>query len=310
MSSGPHASAADPIRTIAVATDFSPAGANVVEHAAELASEREAKLFVVHVTGLKRFGVGPPQPEVLPPHLEGAVREAAEAKLREVALGLAERGLRVETKLEAGDPGSRIVAAAEEAGADLVVVGTMGLSGFKHLLLGSTAESVVRHCPVPVLTIRPDRERGVSDVRVVLVPTDFSEHADHAIDELVRLFGGRNEGVQVVLVHVHHLPVVLEPLFGDLRVVPASFEDIARELRKDMEPAAERLRKAGFEVRTQIHEGDPAPLLTELAAAESADLVAMGTRGRTGLTHLLLGSTAGRVVQHAPCPVLTVRRSD
>ena len=70
---------------------------------------------------------------------------------------------------------------------------------------------------------------------------------------------------------------------------------------------AEELRQQGFEVATLAREGFPPEVILGEAEAAGADLIAMGTHGRTGLAHLVLGSTAERVVQRANCPVLTVR---
>ena len=76
-----------------------------------------------------------------------------------------------------------------------------------------------------------------------------------------------------------------------------------------LEPMAVALRDRGLQVETLVRSGEPASVITEVAASMGADLVAMGTRGRTGLEHLVLGSTAERVVRMASCPVLTLREN-
>jgi hypothetical protein len=76
-----------------------------------------------------------------------------------------------------------------------------------------------------------------------------------------------------------------------------------------LEHVACRLRREGYAVEAVACEGEPARLIPRLAAERSIDLIAMQTRGLTGLAHLILGSTAERVVQRAHCPVLTVHRS-
>jgi len=302
------ASAPEPVRTVVAATDFSSTAARALQQAAELAHERGARLVLVHVTGLQPFSLGGPRPAALPPDFESAVREAAQKRLDAAAAEVPVEGLEMETVLENGTPSERLVEVAEREHADLVVLGTRGLSGLRHLLLGSTASAVVRGAPCPVLTVHPGDEVSLRDLRTVVVPTDFSEDADHAVDELGRLFGPHARGARVVLLHVYHLPLLLEPLFGDVRVIPASFDEISGQLREDLEPAAERLRAAGFEVDVDVREGDPSAVVVQRAEDLGADLVAMGTRGRSGLRHVLLGSTAERVVQHASCPVLSVRR--
>jgi nucleotide-binding universal stress UspA family protein len=91
-------------------------------------------------------------------------------------------------------------------------------------------------------------------------------------------------------------------------VAPRLFADAAEQARERLEEDAKRLRSVGVQVETIAQEGYPPLVIEEAARNANVDLIAMGTHGRTGLRHLLLGSTAERVVQHAPCPVLTIRR--
>jgi nucleotide-binding universal stress UspA family protein len=83
-------------------------------------------------------------------------------------------------------------------------------------------------------------------------------------------------------------------------------EDAARAL----EALADRVERASIGVERAVYMGSPAEIICAQATARSADLIVMGTRGRTGLRHVLLGSVAERTVAHAPCPVLTVRADD
>ena len=99
-------------------------------------------------------------------------------------------------------------------------------------------------------------------------------------------------------------------MVSSLGIEEIAFEDLREELLAELERTAAPLRQQGFEVETEVREGDPATVIIELATERDADLIAMGTRGRTGLPHILLGSVAERVVQHAACPVLTVRRTE
>ncbi|MES1211817.1 MAG: universal stress protein, partial [Acidobacteriota bacterium] len=80
------------------------------------------------------------------------------------------------------------------------------------------------------------------------------------------------------------------------------------EAERRLQEKAEALEREGLTVDWVAREGDPAAVIAHEAEARNADLIAIGTHGRSGLMHLLLGSTAERVVQHAPCPVMTVRR--
>ncbi len=292
--------------TILAATDFSPTADVAVAAARRIAVERGSRLILTHVCSLHHFAAGGPAP-ALSAELEEAVRSASERKLTEIAGSFEGDEIDIDTYFETGDPDVRILQLAEKSEADLVVLGTRGLSGLRHLILGSTAAEVVRGAPCPVLTLHESGPNRVEAPRVILVAHDFSAQSAEAVEVATRFYGGPDAG-KVVLLHVYHLPKLLEPVLGDIEVMPISFDEIVEPLKEDLEPMAEKLRAAGFEVECRVAQGDPSAVITETAPEVGADLVVMGTHGRSGFKHMLLGSTAERVVQHAACPVLTVRK--
>ncbi len=142
-------------QTLLVATDFSPHSEAALATAEELGERLGARMHLLHV-------VHPPA-EVLSPYeihlpvgLAEEMQEAARRKLAPRAEKLRARGLATEIHVASGVASERIPEFAEELGADLVVLGTRGLSGLKHVLLGSVAESVLRRSPCPVLTVRSE----------------------------------------------------------------------------------------------------------------------------------------------------------
>jgi len=141
----------------------------------------------------------------------------------------------------------------------------------------------------------------------ILCPIDFSPHAESVLEWAAHL--AQEHASTVVLLHAYHLPVEFQQLEG--AYLPADFwvnvkEDAAASLAR----FAERLRDAGLTVEECLREGYPATVIEEEAAAQAADLIVIGSRGLSGLKHLLLGSIAERVVQKAHCPVLTVSHHD
>ena len=141
-------------------------------------------------------------------------------------------------------------------------------------------------------------------VRLILVPVDFSEHADFVIEWAAHL--AEEHQSAVALLHVYHLPVEFQQVEG--AYLPADFwNSVKEEAKQQLSLYAERLRERGLEVEQLVREGYPATVIEEEAEHLGADLIVIGSRGRTGLKHLLLGSIAERVVQKAPCPVLTVK---
>jgi nucleotide-binding universal stress UspA family protein len=142
-------------------------------------------------------------------------------------------------------------------------------------------------------------------LRSILVPVDFSPCSDKALDYAVAF--SKQFGAGLVLLHV------VEPMVypENYLAVPTVNEDINASLTKAAEEKLgiqrERIGVDDSKVEGMTRLGRPYVEIVEAAKAAGADLIILGTHGHTGLKHVLLGSTAERVVRHAPCPVLTVR---
>lgn len=141
----------------------------------------------------------------------------------------------------------------------------------------------------------------------IVVPTDFSDHANQALAYAEAL--ASELGASLHLVHVIDMPT-LPTIWSPEVYVPdlpgiqaAAFTDAQR--RMEIHSAA--LRGHGIAVKTDVILGHVARAVTEYASDVGADLVVMSTHGRTGLAHLAMGSVAEHVVRLAPCPVLTIR---
>jgi nucleotide-binding universal stress UspA family protein len=143
------------------------------------------------------------------------------------------------------------------------------------------------------------------EIRRILVPIDFSEHADSVLEWAAHL--AAEHASRIVLLHAYHLPVEFQQLEGAY-LPPDFWSNVKSEAEQSLRRYAERLRAQGLEVDAEVREGYPATVIEEEAVRSGADLIVIGTRGLSGLKHLLLGSIAERVVQKAPCPVLTVKR--
>lgn len=144
--------------------------------------------------------------------------------------------------------------------------------------------------------------------RRILVPIDFSEHSKQALDFVVEHAG--ELGVEtVVLLHVHYPPVVAIPIDGGMSTVAAA-QATAEDhelLKQELFKEAAGLSSPTLTVKTLVVTGTPAETICDLAERERIDLIVMGTRGRTGLAHVVLGSVAERTLRLAPCPVLTMK---
>ncbi len=137
-------------------------------------------------------------------------------------------------------------------------------------------------------------------IRIILHPTDFSEQAQHAFAAACSL--ARDHGSRLIVLYVRAPTVVaygeLGPVVPDPVQTPA---DVEAQL------AGLHLPDPGVAVEYRVGDGDPATQVIRVASQLKADLIVMGTHGRTGLGRLLMGSVAEAVLRRAPCPVLTVK---
>lgn len=146
----------------------------------------------------------------------------------------------------------------------------------------------------------------------ILAPTDFSEDSKLALSYAVTL--AEKFSSEIIVVHVDQplAPVMVSELNPGLDV--STMNRIAEEGRlmalKELDGTTVRLRESGVKARGLMRVGAPFLEIINAAQTETADLIVMGTHGRTGLAHVLMGSVAERVVNKAPCPVLTVRHPD
>ncbi|RJX43706.1 universal stress protein [Halonotius aquaticus] len=138
----------------------------------------------------------------------------------------------------------------------------------------------------------------------ILVPTDGSEPAGAAVDHAVDL--AANSGATL-----HALSVVDSSAYASLDVSSEQVLDsLETRAGEATETIAETAADAGVETVTEVSIGSPHEQITDYAEAVDADLIVMGTHGRTGLDRFLLGSVTERVVRAGPCPVLTVRAAE
>ena len=146
---------------------------------------------------------------------------------------------------------------------------------------------------------------GEAPALTIIHPTDFSEEADHAEREAVRL--ASRLGAELVLLHVS----VQTPLYGEhafgMADVKRIYESQARWAETQLADRADALRKQGVPTRWQRRVGVVDEVITDTAREETAGYIVMGTHGRSGIARVMLGSVADRVVRTAPCPVVTVR---
>lgn len=143
------------------------------------------------------------------------------------------------------------------------------------------------------------------EIRQILAPTDFSDFSKHALEyayELARKFGAK-----LLLLHVVELPAFPIEGYVPQRVGVPLIEDLKRQWSLELEGILPAAQGITVEIARRVVTGTPYRKIVEIAEAENVDLIVMATRGRTGLSHLVMGSVAERVVRTTSCPVLTIR---
>ena len=143
-------------------------------------------------------------------------------------------------------------------------------------------------------------------ITTILVPTDFSADAEKALSTAVDI--AKLVGARIVILHAYHVNIPMVSTLDSVHTLPQNFYDELRyQAMVKVENVAKELTAEGIEA-AGVALSEPASVAI-VAQAESlpADLIVMGTRGLTGLKHVVLGSVADRVVRMAPCPVMTVK---
>jgi nucleotide-binding universal stress UspA family protein len=198
-------------------------------------------------------------------------------------------GVHVETAVVRGDPADVVIDQTFAFGADLLITGSRRRNFIQALLGWSAAGDIVDRAPCPVLVAR------TAEVRTVLLTTDGSPQSAAATELVARwpIFD---------VARVRVVTVAPEAPAPARRIGGAS----TSEEQRIADIAAARLMDAGREVVTEVLHGRPAARIVEAARSRAADLIVIGSRGRTGLGRTLLGSVAGEVLASAACSVLIV----
>jgi nucleotide-binding universal stress UspA family protein len=261
--------------------DFSDLSALALRYAVRLAGCLEAGVAVLYAEPFS------PPPYFTPGQiasLESEFRESrrqAAGKLREfVAQALGPDAPQVEIRIAEEAPADAIHRAAEELGAEAVVMGTHGRTGINRLMLGSVAERVLRESRIPVLTVR-GAERPIRSILCPVNQTPAAREAAGLAAKLARCFGA-----QLTLAHVRE-PGSDSPAVDPCSLVPAG-------------------ARSGCDIRELTREGDAAREILALASESACDLLVVGAQHRPFFDATVIGATTARVVRHSPCPVLTV----
>jgi len=291
-----------PIMRILAATDLSGPARHAVDRAVRLADETGARLAALHVVsqgtvdGLRRLlGEGTPVVEL---RILDEARSALDRQLAELIDG---RSVSAEARVAVGVVVSEIVSQAEAEAADLLVLGARGEGFLRHLLLGTTAERLLRKTARPVLMVRQlphDRYRRV------VVAVDFSDSSAVAL----RLARTLAPAADLVLLHAFEVPFEYKLQFAGVDdATIARYRHQAREhALRELEAFAAAAGSAAAGARLSVHHGEASRVILEREQQEGCDLLVVGKRGQSVVEELLLGSVTRHVLAEASGDVLVV----
>lgn len=245
----------------------------------------------------------------VPYSMGGAAPAAQETEELNDALAKAKRfakspelaNLQIKIIVEEGDVTDEISRIVQEQNIDLVVLNTHGRTGWKHLLMGSVAESLLRELGCPVLTVGPRLSKTYSQgltINTILFPTDLSNEACTAFPYFAGLAADHRS--ELIIVHILPEEAGVNP---DARRLA---EPLRQEIRSAYSPFLLPESSADF----VIGFGDPAARILELAETRNAALIGMGIRRVPELVTHFRNTVTYRVVLQSSCPVLTIRASD
>jgi nucleotide-binding universal stress UspA family protein len=205
----------------------------------------------------------------------------------------------VKFRIEEGSPADSILDIAEENFFDLVVTGRRGKSRMERSLIGSVSARVIGHSKCDVLVV--PRDTAVK-WDTLLLPTDGSQYSTSSTQKAIgiaKVYGARIKVISIV--------DVTEEFQAQ---APDAVENLVKQAWQYVKAVGRRADEMGVHADHFVREGDSYKVITDMARKEAADMIVMGSHGRTGIKRLFMGSVAEKVIGYAPCPVLVVKAFD
>lgn len=283
--------ASPPLRSVLVLTDFSAGAQLALARALKLPIGPATRLSVLHVL-----------PGDIPPGLRREAIDEAKRSIEKMVARLpsgAARPKQLEAVVAEGHLVTQALERARAVSADVVVIGRHGRRPFLDLLIGSSAQKVLRHAEVPVLLVQ---KPATEAYRRPLLALELERGAPALVRRALRVLGPTLKRLPVV----HAARVAFE----EFVVVPDDARDASRaKLVKDSGQALQRLLKKvpGARFDVEVQHADARAFILREATQRDADLLVLGSHPRTGADRFLVGSVAEWVLERAPCDVLVLR---
>jgi len=289
------------LKSILCPVDFSEFSAAAYEYALSLAGYYQARLICLHIVELWKYPFADyAASEADYAKVSKALHEGGEVRLKEFVSKYSGHGIQPQLVVLQGNASDCTLWFAQNESIEVIVMGTHGRRGFDRLVLGSTADRVMRKAACPVLvvsnpsqsamTIGPD---GTHRLSRILYCTDFSHNSEGARGYATSL--AAEYSAELTLLHVADNA-------SDLARADAIIAERTRELDKIVSEA----ERKNLNVKTMVRFGKPYEEIVRHAQEGRASLIIMTARGGDAADRAVFGSTTYRVIQLGPCPVLAV----
>ncbi len=281
-----------------LATDGSPFSEGAIREAIRLAKRCSSKLSAISVIETN------PEYETIAPQLLEKAEKAVREHLESVKARAKKEGVDCSTSiLEGEDSYNYISEEAAENKISMIIMGRRGRTGLKRLVMGSTVARVIGHAPCNVLVVP---KTAVVEFKSIVIATDGSPYSTTAASEAIGIAKKNNSKLTVISVVPAELATPMNVDFAATgRELLGEKEMQAAE--KNAKAVKEAALKEGVAVQAFVMTGKPADAIIETAKEKSADLIIVGSHGRTGIERLLMGNVVERVIVMSACAVLVVK---
>jgi nucleotide-binding universal stress UspA family protein len=279
-------------RKILVAVDSSESSKNALHQAFKLANEEKCWITVTSVV--------PPyegEIEILGvKDIRAALRKPCEDALDEVQKIAKTERMLVKTVCQEGEVYERIVDLADAENCDVIVMGRRGLRRIERTLIGSVTARVIGHTQRDVLVVPNGTTVGW---KTIVLATDGSKYSAAAAERAIAF--AKSYGGELKVLSVVDVP---SEFYAD---APKAVEDLVRKAKGFVADVKNQAEAAGVSAETFVVEAEAYQAVNNLAQEQKANMIVLGSHGRTGLRRLLMGSVTEAVIGHASCPVLIVK---
>lgn len=301
-------------KRILVATDFSPPASAALQQAVWIATATGASVDVLHtIPSFQRLAPSVTGPEVgfqldflvnegeSLEDLEAEAVRDAEVKMRRMMEQIPDPVM-LRPAVQIGEAYAEITLSVLREGYDLVLVGTRGLAPWEQFLVGSTAKRLIRNCPSSVWIVKAEH---FAPPKTILAATDFSEASRKAVMEGLMI--AEHVDATLHLIHVVDSNDVPEDLISHIPQGSSLKQEIIKEATERLDDFVETLPVDRARIQTHLLWGTPWQEIQHAVKDIGADLVVIGTVGRSGIVGLLLGNTAEKLLDVCDCSILTTK---